>query len=125
MTSQGSLTTVVAPGVRLPFWDFDAGRTLALGDKRADFFFKPSDPDHLGQSRIGVDPLNGAKYRILADTGTAPWERAAAANWLSTPSDVSQGAAVACVTGEKRYCKFTLRAEGKSLSVRWMTFVTH
>jgi len=125
VTSRGLLTTVVAPGTSLPFWDLDAGRTVAMGDKAADFFFKPSDPYHLKRSKIGVDPLNGARYRVLTDTSAAPWEGAAAASWLSTPSEVSQGATVACVTGEKRYCKFTLRTEGKSLSVRWTTFATH
>ena len=109
------------PGSRAHYYDLDDGMQGEEPTRTADFLFKLDDPRNPA-SKVGVAALNGARLAPGA-VGVMPWEVASAEFTASRGISVAQGARVPCLTSERAYATFLVRADVKgTLYVSFLTY---
>lgn len=98
---------------RLQFYDFDSEKTSENSTNSSDFFFKADNPSY-PNSKIGVVPLNGAKFAPKS-AGALPWhiepnQFTVAKGTYSIPQDQD----IPCITSNRQFCTFRISTESKA-----------
>jgi hypothetical protein len=100
----------IAPGAKRHFYDVDGPAQLDTRTGAVDFFFKPDNAND-PHTRVGVDPLNGARYAPRS-AGRLPWEVPPAEFTASGGVySIAQGEEIPCYTSDGRPCMFQIRLE--------------
>ena len=107
---------------RLYYYDIDAATQVNGSDNEVDFWFKadnPQDPN----SKIGVLPVNGAKYAPHS-AGLFPWELDESSFTSSQGVyPVPQRQDIPCFTSKKQPCTFRLQSDpGGDLLVSFVLY---
>lgn len=110
VVNRSSFKVPLTPGSRLHYYDIDAAQELDARGSEVDFFFKPDDSKD-PKSKIGVGPMNGARYAARFP-GLLPWE-VDPGKFTSSGGvySVGQGENIPCYTSENRPCTFLIRVE--------------
>jgi len=116
LVRRSAYRTPITAGTRLSYYDFDSGMKLDDRTNSVDFFFKPDDIRD-PKTKIGVAPVNGAKYAPRS-AGSLPWE-VDASQFTSAGGvySVPQGQEFPCMTSNNRPCTFQIRLEAKEMLV--------